>query len=113
LIFQLFFERWVQMGAVVTIARPTWSKSSLTPRAASSCLARSAAAGSPTPQPHVVEITVDHIGSTRSGVAGMYNRSELMDKRKEALERRATHVQGLVLPCQTARSLLSRKGKRK
>ena len=28
--------------------------------------------------PHVVEVTVNHIGGTRSGVAGNYNRSELM-----------------------------------
>ena len=33
--------------------------------------------------PHVVEVTVNHIGGTRSGVAGTYNRSELMDERKE------------------------------
>ena len=48
--------------------------------------------------PHVVEVTVDHIGGTRSGVAGTYNRSELMDQRKEALERWATHVAGIVAP---------------
>jgi Site-specific recombinase XerD len=46
--------------------------------------------------PHVVEVTVNHIGGTRSGVAGIYNRSELMDERKEALERWATHVAGIV-----------------
>jgi hypothetical protein len=33
---------------------------------------------------------------TRSGVAGTYNRSELMDQRKEALERWATHIAGIV-----------------
>jgi integrase len=48
--------------------------------------------------PHVVEVTVNHISGTRSGVAGTYNRSELMDERKEALERWARHVQGLVAP---------------
>jgi hypothetical protein len=30
---------------------------------------------------------VPHIGGTRSGVAGTYDRSELMDDRKEGLER--------------------------
>jgi hypothetical protein len=34
--------------------------------------------------PHVVEVTVNHIGGARSGVAGTYNRSELMDERKGA-----------------------------
>ena len=48
--------------------------------------------------PHVVEVVVNHIGGTRSGVAGTYNRSELMDERKEALERWATHVAGIVAP---------------
>jgi integrase len=46
--------------------------------------------------PHVVEVTVNHLGGTRSGVAGTYNRSELMDERKEALQRWATHVAGIV-----------------
>ena len=48
--------------------------------------------------PHVVEVVVNHIGGTRGGVAGTYNRSELMDERKEALERWATHVVGIVAP---------------
>jgi hypothetical protein len=43
--------------------------------------------------PHVVEVTV---GGTRSGVAGTHNRSEFMDERKEALERWATHIAGIV-----------------
>ena len=48
--------------------------------------------------PHVVELMVNHIGGTRAGVAGTYNRSELIDERKEALERWATHVGGIVVP---------------
>src|ERR1700757_5233822 len=32
--------------------------------------------------PRVVEVTVTHVGGVRSGVAGTYNRSELMDERK-------------------------------
>jgi hypothetical protein len=46
--------------------------------------------------PHVVELVVNHISGTRAGVAGTYNRSELMEERKEALERWATHVAGIV-----------------
>jgi hypothetical protein len=53
--------------------------------------------------PHVVEVTVNHISGTRSGVAGTYNRSELMDERKEALERWATHVAGIVPPLPVTR----------
>jgi hypothetical protein len=55
-----------------------------------------------------------HISGTRAGVAGTYNRSELLPERKAALERWATHVQGLVVPWpDSVVSLPSRKGKRK
>ena len=64
--------------------------------------------------PHVVELVVNHISGTRAGVAGTYNRSELLPERKAALERWATHVQGLVVPWpDSVVSLPSRKGKRK
>jgi integrase len=63
--------------------------------------------------PHVVEVTVNHISGTRRGVAGTYNRSELMDERKEALERWARHVQGLVAPGPENVVSLSRRGRRK
>ena len=48
--------------------------------------------------PHVVELVVNHISGTRAGVAGTYNRSELLPERKAALERWATHVAGIVAP---------------
>ena len=64
--------------------------------------------------PHVVELVVNHISGTRAGVAGTYNRSELLPERKAALERWATHVQGLVAPWpDSVVSLPLRKGKRK
>jgi len=63
--------------------------------------------------PHVVELTVNHIGGTRSGVAGTYNRSELVDERKEALERWATHVAGIVAPVPENVVSLPRKRRRK
>jgi hypothetical protein len=59
------------------------------------------------------EVTVNHIGGTRSGVAGNYNRSELMDERKEALERCATHVAGIVAPLPENVVSLPRKRRRK
>jgi integrase len=46
--------------------------------------------------PHVVELAVNHISGTRAGVAGIYNRSEMLPKRKEALDRWAAHIAGLV-----------------
>jgi integrase len=46
--------------------------------------------------PHVVELCVNHLSGTRSGVAGVYNRSEMLPERKAALERWSAHVTGLV-----------------
>jgi integrase len=46
--------------------------------------------------PHVVELVVNHVSGTRAGVAGTYNRSELLPERRAALERWALHVEGIV-----------------
>jgi integrase len=46
--------------------------------------------------PHVVEAVLNHISGAKAGVAGTYNRSELMPERKAALLRWAQHVAGLV-----------------
>ena len=47
-------------------------------------------------RPDVIELCVNHISGSRSGVAGTYNRSELLPERRAALERWASHVAGLV-----------------
>jgi len=47
-------------------------------------------------RPDVIELTVNHVSGSRSGVAGVYNRSELMPERRAALERWSAHVAGLV-----------------
>jgi integrase len=46
----------------------------------------------------VVELVVNHTSGVRGGVAGVYNKSELMPERREALERWSRHVAGLVSP---------------
>ena len=46
--------------------------------------------------PHVVELIVNHISGHRAGVAGIYNRSELLPERRAALERWSQHVAGIV-----------------
>jgi integrase len=46
--------------------------------------------------PHVIELVVNHISGARAGVAGTYNRSELMPERRTALERWAAHIAGIV-----------------
>jgi integrase len=47
-------------------------------------------------RPDVIELAVNHVSGLRGGIAGVYNRSELLPERRAALERWATHVQGLV-----------------
>jgi integrase len=49
-------------------------------------------------RPDVIERVVNHVSGTRAGVAGVYNRSELLPERRAALERWAVHVSGLVSP---------------
>jgi integrase len=44
----------------------------------------------------VIELAVNHVSGTRGGVAGVYNRSQLLPERKEAFERWALHVAGIV-----------------
>jgi integrase len=42
--------------------------------------------------PHVIELVVNHTSAHRSGVAGTYNKSELLPERKAALERWARFI---------------------
>ena len=46
--------------------------------------------------PHLVELIVNHVSGIRAGVAGTYNRSEMLPERRTALERWAAHIAGLV-----------------
>jgi integrase len=46
--------------------------------------------------PHVVELVVNHVSGHKAGVAGVYNKSEMLPERKTALERWAAHLEGLV-----------------
>ena len=46
--------------------------------------------------PHVVEKVVNHVSGHLAGVAGVYNKSELLAERKAALQRWANHVAALV-----------------
>jgi integrase len=47
-------------------------------------------------RPDVIELCVNHISGSRGGIAGVYNRSELLPERRDALERWAVQVQGIV-----------------
>ena len=47
-------------------------------------------------RPDVIELVVNHVSGTRSGIAGVYNKSELLPERRAALERWAAHIEALV-----------------
>jgi integrase len=47
-------------------------------------------------RPDVIELIVNHVSGARGGIAGVYNRSELMDERRVALTRWAAQVAGIV-----------------
>ena len=42
--------------------------------------------------PHVIELIVNHVSGFRSGVAGIYNKAELMPQRRAALEKWSLHI---------------------
>lgn len=47
--------------------------------------------------PHVVEACLNHVsGSAKSGVAGVYNKSQYLSEKRTALQRWANHIEGLV-----------------
>jgi integrase len=54
---------------------------------------------------HVVEQVVNHVSGTRAGVAGVYDKSQLLPERRAALERWAAHVERLVSGDAAARPL--------
>jgi integrase len=47
-------------------------------------------------RPDVIELAVNHRSGLRGGIAGVYNKSELLPERRAALELWAAHVEGLV-----------------
>ena len=49
-------------------------------------------------RPDVIELAVNYISGSRGGIAGVYNRSELLHECREALERWARHLAGVVAP---------------
>jgi integrase len=47
-------------------------------------------------RPDVIELAVNHVSGSRGGIAGTYNRSQMLPEREQALARWAQHVLGLV-----------------
>jgi integrase len=62
-------------------------------------------------RPDVIELTVNHVSGHRGGIAGVYNRSELLDGRRAALARWSQHVAGLVSGDQANVVTLAKKAK--
>jgi integrase len=47
-------------------------------------------------RPDVIELAVNHVSGHRGGIAGVYNKSELLPERRAALERWSSHIEGLL-----------------
>jgi integrase len=47
-------------------------------------------------RPDVIELSVNHVSGHRGGIAGVYNKSELLPERRAALERWSSHIEGLL-----------------
>jgi len=52
-------------------------------------------------RPDVIELCVNHVSGVRRGVAGTYNKAELLDERRKALRRWALRIEGLTSGEQT------------
>ena len=48
--------------------------------------------------PHIVEAILNHVSGHKAGVAGVYNRARYEAECREALERWAGYVGGLITP---------------
>jgi integrase len=46
--------------------------------------------------PHVVEAILNHVSGYKAGVAGVYNRAAYREEKRQALERWAKHIHGLI-----------------
>jgi integrase len=46
--------------------------------------------------PHIIEAVLNHVSGHKAGVAGIYNRSTYVPEKRDALERWARHIAGLV-----------------
>jgi integrase len=46
--------------------------------------------------PHVIEQALNHVSGAKAGVAGVYNRSKMIDAVRQGLQRWADHIDGIV-----------------
>jgi len=60
----------------------------------------------------VIELSINHISGARGGIAGVYNRSELMPDRRAAVARWSKHVAGIVSPQLDEKVVAMRSGRR-
>lgn len=55
--------------------------------------------------PHVIELVLNHVSGSRAGVAGIYQRAEMLPERRHALEQWAVHVERLAGPAAILRAV--------
>jgi integrase len=47
-------------------------------------------------QPHVIESVLNHVSGHKAGVAGIYNRSKLIEPMRDALQRWSDHIEAII-----------------
>jgi integrase len=56
--------------------------------------------------PHIIEATVNHIGGHKAGIAGVYNRAEYADEKRDALQAWANHIDTIVGEAQPSNNVV-------
>jgi hypothetical protein len=59
--------------------------------------------------PHVVEAVLNHVGGSKGGVSGVYNRASYEGEKAAALARWAEHLMAVVEGCESTVTPLLRK----
>lgn len=60
--------------------------------------------------PHVVEAVLNHVSGHLAGVAGVYNRAKYTTEKRQALDRWAAHIEGLIAGTSQVVSLYAERG---
>jgi integrase len=61
--------------------------------------------------PHVIEAVLNHISGHKSGVAGIYNRSQYAPEKRQALDQWAAHIEALVAGKRGSNIVAMKKGR--
>ena len=60
--------------------------------------------------PHIIESCLNHVSGTKAGIAGVYNRAEHLDERRDALEAWSRYLLTLVGERETGSNVVTLRG---